>query len=236
MMPQKRNPDTLEVMKAKAATAQGILTALISVGRSLFLGYNRDTQWTKYYIMDLVDETLPAPGVAAEILSSLQVNRMKAAALCEKGFIAAPDLLEELVQKEALPFRRAKVLVEKAVKYSEGKGAARVLPWALQKALQEDGLDLALERRPVLRQLEDGLEIAVVDGPDLDGELHAFHRALSGAEACHRAQHGRFPSRGPSQPRQGRRPAGPPPATTRASPAPFPASGPARRPVPKPAG
>lgn len=128
MMPQKRNPDTLEVIKAKTAVVQGLFTSLLSIGKSLFLGYNRDTQWTKYLIIDLIDECSLAPRVMSEIVATLQVNEKKAAALCQMGFIAAPDLLELLVQKESLPFRQAKAVVEKAVKYSEGKGRGKFCP------------------------------------------------------------------------------------------------------------
>lgn len=60
IMPQKRNPDSLEVIKAKASFAHGMVVSLLSTGRSLFAGYNRDTQWTKYWIMDVVDECQPA--------------------------------------------------------------------------------------------------------------------------------------------------------------------------------
>jgi len=140
MMPQKRNPDPLEAVKAKAAVAQGLLAALLSIGKSLFLGYNRDTQWTKYLIMDLVDEGLLAPAIMGEIIGSLQVEKKRAEFLCKKGFIAAPDLLEYIVQEGNLPFRKAKVALEKAVQYSERGGAREVTPSALKKAFQEEGL------------------------------------------------------------------------------------------------
>jgi len=60
IMPQKRNPCSLEVIKAKASFAQGVMMSLLSSGKALFVGYNRETQWTKYWIMDLVDESKPA--------------------------------------------------------------------------------------------------------------------------------------------------------------------------------
>jgi len=147
MMPQKRNPDPLEVIKAKAAFAQGLLMSLLSTGRSLFLGYNRDTQWTKYLIMDLVDECLPAPRVMSEIIASLQVNEKKMAALCQKRFITAPELLERLVQDRGLPFRQAKAAVEKAVRYSEAEGAESVSISSLKRALKEEDLSLKIDER-----------------------------------------------------------------------------------------
>jgi len=149
MMPQKRNPDPLEVTKAKAAVAQGFLSGLLSIGKGLFFGYNRDTQWTKYLMMDLIDECLPAPRLMSEIVASLQINQSEAAALCQRGFIAAPDLLERIVQEWGGPFRKAKVAVEKAVKYSEAAGADRVSFPSLQRALNEEGLNLKVNERSV---------------------------------------------------------------------------------------
>ncbi len=147
MMPQKRNPDPLEIIKAKAAVAQGPLGSLLSIGRSLFLGYNRDTQWTKYLIMDLIDECISAPRIVAEIVASLHIHKDKMAGLCQKGFITAPDLLERLVQEGGLPFRQAKTAVEKAVKYSEAEGENQISPSTLQRSLREEGLSLKMEQR-----------------------------------------------------------------------------------------
>jgi argininosuccinate lyase len=150
MMPQKRNPDTLEVMKAKASLAQGLLMSLLGIGKSGFLGYNRDTQWTKYLIMDLVDECTPALKIMEEIIHSLQVDEKKMASLCRKGFITAPDLLEEIVQRGNTSFRQGKEAMEKAVKYSEGEGLESISTVALQKALKEEGLRLPIEGKLVV--------------------------------------------------------------------------------------
>jgi argininosuccinate lyase len=138
MMPQKRNPDPLEVTKGKAALIHGHLQSLISIGRSLFLGYNRDTQWTKYLIMDLIDESASAPKVMTEILASMRVNEKRAAELCQKGFITAPELVERMVAEWRIPFRSAKKVVERAVRYSEGETAEKVSLMAFERALGEE--------------------------------------------------------------------------------------------------
>jgi len=145
MMPQKRNPDPLEVMKAKASVAQGLLSSLLTIGRALFLGYNRDTQWTKYLIMDLVDECLSAPELMGEIILSLKVDRKEMAARTQKGFIAAPELVEQIVQEWKVPFRRAKGAVEKAIGYAEKKGAEALSLPVLTKALQEEGIKIKVK-------------------------------------------------------------------------------------------
>lgn len=137
IMPQKRNPDSLEVIKAKSAFAQGVLMSLLSVGKGLFMGYNRETQWTKYWIMDLVDETHPALPVMAEVIRQLQVNREEMREKAKEAFLGATFLMERLVTSFKLPLRKAKMVMEKAVRYSEEEGKKVVTDQALKKALKE---------------------------------------------------------------------------------------------------
>ncbi len=144
MMPQKRNPDPLEVMKAKASVAQGFLASLLSIGKALFLGYNRDTQWTKYLIMDLVDETQSAAPLMGEIVSSVKINREEMAVRSQKGFITSPEVVEQMVQAGKFSFRQAKGAVEKAIRYAEKEGFKTLTLPLLRKALQEEGLQVKL--------------------------------------------------------------------------------------------
>lgn len=143
MMPQKRNPDPLEIVKAKSALAEGKLLSLLGIGRAQFLGYNRDTQWTKYLIMDLIDECLSVPQIMREILTSLQADEERIVSLTQRGFITAPDLLEAIVRKEEIPFRLAKTLLEKAIRYSEEEGAEKVTYKSLKRVFEEEGLALS---------------------------------------------------------------------------------------------
>lgn len=144
MMPQKRNPDPLEIIKAKSALAQGKLFSLLAIGRAQFLGYNRDTQWTKYLIMDLIDECFNVPAILKETMATLKLEEEKISALTKKGFITAPDLLEAIVRQEKIPFRQAKTLLEKAIKYAEAEGAEQVTYSSLKKVFQEEGQHLSL--------------------------------------------------------------------------------------------
>jgi argininosuccinate lyase len=128
--------------------------SLLTIGRSLFMGYNRDTQWTKYLIMDLVEECVTAPQMMAEIISTLQMEKKKMAVQSQKGFIGAPDLLEWLVQKWGIPFRRAKVAMEKAVKYSENEGQEKVSFPSLKRAFREADLDYPLNEKMMVEVQE----------------------------------------------------------------------------------
>lgn len=147
IMPQKKNPDPLEVMKGKAGFVQGQLVSLLSMGKSNFIGYNRDSQWTKYIIMDLLQECLPAGIVLGGVLESLTINVGVMQNWCHKGFIGATTLMEQLVITFHLPMRHAKIIVEKAVQASEGSDVVSFL--ALNRVLANEGLSLPITEAQV---------------------------------------------------------------------------------------
>ena len=151
IMPQKRNPDSLEVIKAKASFAHGIVASLLSVGRGLFMGYNRETQWTKYWIMDLIEESKPALTVMAEVVKLLQVNKARMLEEAQRDFVGATALMEWMVHSWNLPLRKAKTVVEKAVKYSEEEGLEEVSHRSLKRALREMKIDILISEKEVKR-------------------------------------------------------------------------------------
>jgi argininosuccinate lyase len=128
---------------------QGILSSLFALGRGVFIGYNQDSQWSKYLIMEALDECAVAPTIMAAILDTLSIDERRAQELCQRGFITATDLMEVLVSEFAIPLRKGKVLVEKAVKYSESEGRETVSYDALARALQEMDLSLPISPRLV---------------------------------------------------------------------------------------
>ncbi len=132
IMPQKKNPAPLEVVKGKAAYAAGQLVALLSLGKANFIGYNNDSQWAKYVIMDLLDECKYAPTVLAGTLSTMTVQSAMMDHWCHKGFIGTTTVMEQLISTQNIPMRQAKVLVEKAVKDAVGKDKVDYLDPAWQ--------------------------------------------------------------------------------------------------------
>jgi len=150
-MPQKRNPCSLEVIKAKASLAHGILVSLLSLGKALFMGYNRDTQWTKYWVMDLVDECQPTIYVITDVIKLLQVNKDQMRKWALEGFSGATALMEWMVQHSALPLRKAKMVVEKAVQYSEREKKERVSYSSLKKAIDEMKIQIPITEEEIER-------------------------------------------------------------------------------------
>jgi argininosuccinate lyase len=107
IMPQKRNPDFCEVTRARALSAQGLAANLIGAGRGLLSGYNRDAQWTKFWIMDLFDEVGPAPEIFADAIAGLTVDKPALRRAATEGFALAADLADHLARTRKIPFRRA---------------------------------------------------------------------------------------------------------------------------------
>jgi argininosuccinate lyase len=149
IMPQKRNPCSLEVIKAKTSFAHGMVVNLLSIGKALFMGYNRETQWTKYWIMDLVDESKPALSVMTEVIRLLQVNKAQMLKQAQEEFVGATSLMEWMVRQGSLPLRKAKMVVEKAVKYSEKEGKGKVSYQSLKKAITEMKVKIPITERDV---------------------------------------------------------------------------------------
>lgn len=126
IMPQKRNPDFAEVTRAKATLVQNLTASLFGIARGALSGYNRDTQWTKYLILDLFDEVIDAPVIFSGVFNTLKVNRERAASSAEDNFVNAVDVADALAQESGLPFRTTYEIASRAVKLSEGQGAIDV--------------------------------------------------------------------------------------------------------------
>ncbi|MGI8906083.1 MAG: argininosuccinate lyase [Candidatus Sumerlaeaceae bacterium] len=123
IMPQKRNPDFAEVTRAKATLVQNLTSSLFGIARGALSGYNRDTQWTKYLILDLFDEVQDAPVIFAGVFKTLKVNAERAEQSARENFVNAVDVADALAQESGLPFRTSYEITSRAVKLSEGQGA-----------------------------------------------------------------------------------------------------------------
>ncbi len=154
IMPQKVNPCTMEAIKARAAVAGGIVSGLLGVGAAAFMGYNRDTQWSKYLVMDLAGEARDAAAIMAGAWRTMTVDAGKALELAGGDFVGSTALMEWLVTAHGLPLRGAKRAVETAVRLSEEAGAAEVTGDALRRALREHGLALSVDDTQVARAQE----------------------------------------------------------------------------------
>lgn len=133
MMPQKRNPDALELARGSGARMLGDLVALLGTIKGLPSGYNKDLQEDKRSLFDAVDGmTLLLPAVTGS-LSTLMFNRERMKAAVTSSMMAT-DLADYLVRKR-VTFREAHGAVGQLVQEAESKGIEMAeLPWASFRA------------------------------------------------------------------------------------------------------
>ena len=121
MMPQKKNPDTLELIRGKAAAAIANLTGMLALLKGLPLAYNRDLQDDKRFAFATVAAMKQALAVAAGVVATAKFNRPRIARDLEKGFLDATSLAEYLTRR-GLPFRAAHHVVGRLVASAEKLG------------------------------------------------------------------------------------------------------------------
>jgi argininosuccinate lyase len=116
LMPQKKNADTLELIRGKAARMLGGLTQMLSLLKGLPLGYDRDLQEDKAALFEAVDTTSDCLVLAGRVVGTLRVrgDRMKEATA--QGFLTATEVADALV-KQGVAFAQAHELVGKLVRY-----------------------------------------------------------------------------------------------------------------------
>lgn len=115
IMPQKKNPDPIELARAKTARVHANLLALLEIGRASFMGHNTDTQETKQLIFQGLDYTIGTAGILAEIIRTSKFNEKPMLDACENGYASATDLADLLARK-GVPFRVAHEITGRIVK------------------------------------------------------------------------------------------------------------------------
>ncbi len=120
LMPQKRNPDSLELIRGKTGRVVGHLTGLLVTLKGLPSTYNKDLQEDKEPLFDAMDTLALTVPVAAGVLETLEVRAERMAAALDDGMLAT-DLADYLVAK-GLPFRQAHEVAGQAVRLAEERG------------------------------------------------------------------------------------------------------------------
>lgn len=110
MMPQKRNPDMLELIRGKTGTAYGAMMAMLTIMKAQPSTYNRDLQEDKLHVFAASDNAAACLQMAEAIVSHTVFNTAKIAAGLDEGFLDATALAEYLVTR-GVPFRQAHGIV-----------------------------------------------------------------------------------------------------------------------------
>lgn len=129
LMPQKRNPDSLELIRGKAGRVFGHNAAMLATMKGLPLAYNKDMQEDKEALFDTIDTLSGSLRVMATVLRNVKVNSESTRQAASTGYLNATDLADYLVRK-GLEFRKAHELV------------GRVVTQAIEQGKQLDGITL----------------------------------------------------------------------------------------------
>jgi argininosuccinate lyase len=122
IMPQKRNPDAAELVRAKVGRILGSLTQLTVVMKGLPLAYSKDMQEDKPPVFEAFDALDLALSAMAGMIEDLTPNKERMAAAAGAGFSTATDLADWLVRTLNMPFREAHHVTGRAVKRAEALG------------------------------------------------------------------------------------------------------------------
>ena len=121
IMPQKKNPDVLELIRGKTGRVIGSLQTLLVIVKGLPLAYNRDLQEDKPPIFDAFDTVAACVGLATLIVSGSKLRRDRIATRLEEGFLDATTLMEYLIVR-GVSMREAHDLVGRLVRRCEEQG------------------------------------------------------------------------------------------------------------------
>jgi len=146
IMPQKKNPDAAELLRAKIGRILGATVALFTVMKGLPLTYSKDMQEDKEQVFDAADTLMLGLAAMTGMVTDMTANRDSLAASASSGFSTATDLADWLVRELGLPFRDAHHVTGTLVAMAEASG--RDLP------------DLTLEE---MKSVHDGICQGVFD-------------------------------------------------------------------------
>ncbi|MBM3797176.1 MAG: argininosuccinate lyase, partial [Acidobacteria bacterium] len=121
LMPQKKNPDSLELIRGKCGRVIGSLNSLLVTMKGLPLTYNRDMQEDKEPLFDAVDQTAMSLEMARVVAESVTLREAAPAAAAEEGWLVATDLAEALA-RAGTPFHQAHKIVGRLVLTSVQQG------------------------------------------------------------------------------------------------------------------
>jgi len=146
IMPQKRNPDAAELVRAKAGRLLGALTGLLAVMKGLPLAYSKDMQEDKVPVFEAADTLELSLGACAGMVGDLRVDAAAMRRVAASGFSTATDLADWLVRVLGVPFRQA-----------------HHITGALVKRAEELGTDLAGLPLRDMQRIEPRITVAVLD-------------------------------------------------------------------------
>jgi argininosuccinate lyase len=139
-MPQKKNPDVLELIRAKAATAIGNLMTMFSIVKSLPSGYSRDLQDLKPALWRTSTVALESIKMMNSVIKSVNVHKERMKEAADNSYAISLDIAEQLVVRKGIPFRSAHKVIGALVERAVNKNNIAL------KMLQKEDIEAALTK------------------------------------------------------------------------------------------
>ena len=176
LMPQKKNPDSLELIRGKAGRVFGHHAALLAMMKGLPLAYNKDMQEDKEALFDTIDTLRGSLSVMTTVIGNIRVNGERASRAASEGYSNATDLADYLARR-GLEFRRAHDLVGRVVSYAIEQG----------KSLEEVSLEEYRRFSPLFdEELYDALTLDASLAKQIRARRHLARASRRSARACAR--------------------------------------------------
>jgi len=154
IMPQKKNPDTAEIMRAKSGSVFGAFAGALLTVKGLPMSYNRDLQELTPHIWRGMRDAKESLRLLIDMLSSASFDTERMKEEAGKGFSTATELADMLVRSYGLPFRTAHNIVGRAVQKGD------LLLSTLEEAAQEVGEGISLVGKGLTQQkIDDALDV-----------------------------------------------------------------------------
>jgi argininosuccinate lyase len=134
LMPQKKNPDSLELIRGKSGRVMGCLTSLLVTMKGLPMTYNRDMQEDKEPLFDAADQLDGSLEMMAVVIESASLNPARPALAAEESWVVATDLAEALA-RAGTPFHQAHQIVGRFVLESV-RGGKKPADWTAEQMKQ----------------------------------------------------------------------------------------------------
>jgi argininosuccinate lyase len=180
IMPQKINPDVLELIRGKTGRVIGNLTSLLVLVKGLPLAYNRDLQEDKERIFDSVDTVGACLDLAAAVVAGAELNRDAINERLEKGYLDATTLMEHLIML-GVPQRTAHEIIGQLVKSAMKRGVALAeLPLEEFQAAHPSLDQTVYDVLGVRRAIEAFTSYGSTNPEQVEHQLNAWRERLSG--------------------------------------------------------
>ncbi len=161
IMPQKKNPDTVELIRARSGVIIGNFVKILSILKGLPSGYSRDHQELKDALFSSIDTVKLALKVLAGLIATLQLNKEKIESQVQNNFIIATELVDLLIKEQGIPFRTAYIIIGNLVKdfnKQKNKNPNDITPEILMKYVKASSNQEVLVSSEKIKKAIDPLE------------------------------------------------------------------------------